>query len=230
MRLLSFAAIGCLLSALAYAATDDAEVNVFDESSSELYLPEGSVGASFNQEDGVQGVVAFTSEKGKAGTLDFMRVHIKVTEGLESRKSYRWYIFDSKVPKSGSCQGLKDHLDPYNVGQSSNYNCQRNDANSFRATCALGDMYGKFGPLNVKDEEGRYVGSFDDPTLALDGVNSVANHSIGIQDPKSSKVVACGNIKALTDGEITRFNAASTVSSYTALLTTAALAVGLASL
>ncbi|KAJ1960153.1 hypothetical protein IWQ62_004337 [Dispira parvispora] len=190
------------LAAITHAQSNDEEIDMFhdEEKTDSTGEALGQLGAVFTS--GVKGVVWFGSTQGGAGKLASVSVNVEIKSGLQKGKRYTWNIRDNSAPKGGKCTNLGNVYDPYMVNQSNLYQCHRGDSNSYRATCSIGDLSGKFGTLNVTSEEGDVSGQFDDPSLELTGTYSVENRTVALQVSGSKDVVACGTIRFLEQSDL----------------------------
>ncbi|RKP34627.1 superoxide dismutase, partial [Dimargaris cristalligena] len=154
----------------------------------------GTIGAIFSNSTGVQGVVTFSQERGAPGQVDFISINVKISKGLTKGKSYPWHIHQNPASANGQCGSVGNHFDPLMINQSSLYKCQKNNPNAFQATCELGDLAGKLGNLNVTADDGSFSGTFSDPSIPIDGTNTIVNRSLVIHVPNTKNVLACATI------------------------------------
>ncbi|KAJ1660634.1 Cell surface superoxide dismutase [Cu-Zn] 4 [Dispira simplex] len=198
-----------LLAALAtmtHAQSDDEEIDIFhdEETTDSTVEALGQLGAVFTS--GVKGVVWFESSQAAAGKLASVSVNVQINHGLQRGKRYAFNIHDNSAPKNGKCTNLGNVYDPFMINQSNLYQCQRGNSNSYRATCSIGDLTGKFGTLNVTSEEGAVSGQFEDPSLELTGTYSVENRTVALRVSGSKDIVACGTIRSLEQSDLDAAN------------------------
>ena len=118
--------------------------------------------------------------------------------GLRQDTYFLWHVHQYPFPLNGlgnpcSSSITGGHYDPLGVNLQPNYtaNCASN-----RSSCEIGDLSGKFGPLNVSDT----TVSYTDPSLSLYGVYSIVGRSVVIHLSTGARLV-CANIDYPSDGQ-----------------------------
>ncbi|KAI9591831.1 superoxide dismutase [Syncephalis fuscata] len=112
-----------------------------------------------------------------------------IDSGFTDNGNYSYHIHKFPVPADGNCTATGGHLDPQN----------RNGTACTSTTldhCEMGDLSGKFGKIEVRDNGARAVIPFifEDPTLTMTGENSIVNRSVVIHAPNSTRI-GCANIQ-----------------------------------
>ena len=146
-----------------------------------------SVVASFSQK-GVTGVINFTQPSVISPTIISLSL-----SGLDQlpNEQYPWHVhqypFSGDLDEPCSPSSVGGHYDPFRASKVANYtaNCKLN-----KSLCEVGDLSGKFGPLNST----RTLFNIEDSSLDLYGQYSIIGRSVVLHFSNGSRYV-CANIR-----------------------------------
>ncbi|KAJ1913720.1 hypothetical protein IWQ60_009105, partial [Tieghemiomyces parasiticus] len=112
--------------------------------------------------------------------------------GLKPNQIYHYHVHEGPVGENLDCSAAGGHYDPTKVNKgAATYKCNPNDA---FATCELGDLSGRFGPI-VATGTGlaQSAQTYRDVYLGIRNGNIISNRAVVVHNEKGDRV-ACGNI------------------------------------